>query len=75
MAERDLQPVKDRNRTKILIAAGWKYVDGYIFPCHKSGCPSPATQVANTVNHLKSVGAEYGMLWLDIETQDVCCVS
>merc|ERR1711924_7862 len=48
-------------------AAGIKYVDGYIFPCatcSKSG----GDQVRETVEHLKSEGAEFGMLWYDIET-------
>ncbi|KAE9549314.1 hypothetical protein FO519_007480 [Halicephalobus sp. NKZ332] len=48
-------------------ASGWKDVDGYIFPCLSSSCPSAKTQVANTVNELHAKGAQFGMLWLDIE--------
>ncbi|KAE9546249.1 hypothetical protein FO519_010539, partial [Halicephalobus sp. NKZ332] len=48
-------------------AAGWKDVDGYIFPCLSSSCPSAKTQVANTVNELHAKGAQFGMIWLDIE--------
>ncbi|CAJ0935189.1 unnamed protein product, partial [Mesorhabditis belari] len=48
-------------------AAGWAYADGYIFPCLKSSCAAPESQVEATVNKLKSEGAAYGMLWLDIE--------
>ncbi|CAI4232603.1 unnamed protein product [Auanema sp. JU1783] len=48
-------------------AAGWKWVDGYIFPCLHSTCAPPENQVRATVDRLKSEGAKYGMLWLDIE--------
>ena len=46
-------------------AAGVAYVDGYIFPCYS--CGDPAGQVKATVTGLRSAGAEFGMLWLDIE--------
>merc|ERR1711871_198318 len=46
-------------------AAGIQYVDAYIFPCFK--CGNPAGQVRDTVNTLKNQGADFGMLWLDIE--------
>jgi len=46
-------------------AAGIEYVDGYIFPCHS--CGNPGGQVRDTVNHLHSSGAKFGMLWFDIE--------
>ncbi|KHN81900.1 putative GH family 25 lysozyme 4 [Toxocara canis] len=48
-------------------AAGWKYVDGYIFPCLKSTCAPAANQVEATINKLRALGAQVGMLWMDIE--------
>ena len=48
-------------------AAGWQYVDGYIFPCLKSSCAPPENQIEATVNRLTAEGAQYGMLWLDLE--------
>ncbi|CAJ0935441.1 unnamed protein product, partial [Mesorhabditis belari] len=48
-------------------AAGWKDVDGYIFPCVRSTCDDAGTQVRNVVNQLNAEGAQFGMLWLDIE--------
>uniref|UniRef100_A0A914DMV7 Lysozyme n=1 Tax=Acrobeloides nanus TaxID=290746 RepID=A0A914DMV7_9BILA len=48
-------------------AAGWKWVDGYIFPSHRGGCGGGAAQMAAAVNNLRSKGAEIGQLWLDIE--------
>uniref|UniRef100_A0AC34R819 Lysozyme n=1 Tax=Panagrolaimus sp. JU765 TaxID=591449 RepID=A0AC34R819_9BILA len=48
-------------------AAGWEYVDGYIFPCLRSTCASAKAQVEATVNKLKAEGAKFGMIWLDIE--------
>ena len=51
-------------------AAGFPYVDGYVFPCHKSGCASPANQIAAAIDSIHSNGVKIGTLWLDIETQD-----
>uniref|UniRef100_A0A914V8I9 Lysozyme n=1 Tax=Plectus sambesii TaxID=2011161 RepID=A0A914V8I9_9BILA len=48
-------------------AAGWQYVDGYVFPCLQSHCGSGATQVAAAINRLNAEGAVIGMIWLDIE--------
>ncbi|CAJ0583131.1 unnamed protein product, partial [Mesorhabditis spiculigera] len=48
-------------------AAGWNDVDGYIFPCLRSGCAPPANQIEATVNKLNAEGAQFGMLWLDLE--------
>mmetsp|Transcript_42494 Transcript_42494/g.102344 ORF Transcript_42494/g.102344 Transcript_42494/m.102344 type:complete len:217 (+) Transcript_42494:52-702(+) len=47
-------------------AAGIKYVDGYVFPCVP--CANAAVQVRAAVDHLRSAGAVFGMLWYDIET-------
>jgi len=46
-------------------AGGMSYVDGYIYPC--LDCGNPAQQVIDTVNYLQQSGANYGMLWFDIE--------
>mmetsp|Transcript_42492 Transcript_42492/g.102337 ORF Transcript_42492/g.102337 Transcript_42492/m.102337 type:complete len:220 (+) Transcript_42492:54-713(+) len=46
-------------------AAGIQNVDGYIFPC--VSCGDAAGQVSATVDHLRSSGADFGMLWYDIE--------
>jgi len=46
-------------------AAGIAYVDAYIFPCVP--CGNPEGQIEATVSGLS--GANYGMLWLDIERQ------
>ncbi|EFC38524.1 predicted protein [Naegleria gruberi] len=51
----------DINRAK---AAGIKYVDIYIFPNINEDA---AAQVQNTVNFIKSNGATFGQIWLDIE--------
>ena len=45
--------------------AGIKNVDAYLFPCVP--CGDGAKQVRDTNDALKSAGANYGMLWLDIE--------
>jgi len=46
-------------------SAGIKYVDGYIFPCFP--CGDGASQVKTTKESLDAAGAEFGMLWYDIE--------
>uniref|UniRef100_A0A1I7Z041 Glycosyl hydrolase family 25 n=1 Tax=Steinernema glaseri TaxID=37863 RepID=A0A1I7Z041_9BILA len=51
-------------------AAGIPYVDGYIFPCHRSGCAPAKNQVEATINRLRSDNAKFGMIWMDIERQD-----
>lgn len=49
-------------------AAGIKYVDGYIFPCAPCNATKGAgAQVREAVEHLQDEGAEFGMLWYDIE--------
>ncbi|EGC32614.1 hypothetical protein DICPUDRAFT_81570 [Dictyostelium purpureum] len=45
--------------------AGVEYVDSYLFPC--SSCGNGAGQAVSLVNHLKDTGANFGMIWLDIE--------
>jgi len=47
-------------------AAGIAYVDAYMFPCAKCGA-SASTQVSDCVNNLRNNGANFGMLWFDIE--------
>uniref|UniRef100_A0AC34QA27 Lysozyme n=1 Tax=Panagrolaimus sp. JU765 TaxID=591449 RepID=A0AC34QA27_9BILA len=47
--------------------AGFSDVDGYIFPCLSSSCPSAASQVTSAINALKNAGATIGKLWLDVE--------
>lgn len=44
-------------------AAGFKYVDVYMFPCRGK---SASDQVSNLINNLGS--SQYGQIWLDIET-------
>ncbi|KAK6042803.1 hypothetical protein COOONC_19689 [Cooperia oncophora] len=56
------------NSVKGNVAAGLAHVDGYIFPCLSSSCPSASKQVSETVTALKNAGTTVGMLWLDIET-------
>ena len=50
-----------------LVSAGFSDVDGYIFPCLSSSCPSAAKQVTDAINGLKAQGATIGRLWLDVE--------
>lgn len=54
-----VQTVKDAR------AAGVKHVDGYIFPC--VSCGNASGQVREAKAALDAAGAEYGMLWYDIE--------
>jgi hypothetical protein len=44
-------------------AAGIPYVDVYMFPCRGK---SAADQVHDLINNMGS--ADYGMVWLDVET-------
>ena len=46
-------------------AAGFKYVDTYLFPCPAK---SASAQVQGTLSGLSQGGAHFGTLWLDIET-------
>ena len=46
-------------------AAGVPHVDAYLFPC--VSCGDPAGQVKGVVSDLAAKGADFGMLWLDIE--------
>ena len=58
----------DPNAAATIIAAneaGINHVDAYLFPCVP--CGDGAGQVKTTNDALKSAGANYGMLWLDIE--------
>uniref|UniRef100_A0AC35GRK8 Lysozyme n=1 Tax=Panagrolaimus sp. PS1159 TaxID=55785 RepID=A0AC35GRK8_9BILA len=50
--------------------AGWKYVDGYIFPCFKKSCGSAKDQVKATLDRLSKDNAKIGMLWLDVEVEN-----
>uniref|UniRef100_A0A0N5BFC8 Glycosyl hydrolase family 25 n=1 Tax=Strongyloides papillosus TaxID=174720 RepID=A0A0N5BFC8_STREA len=47
--------------------AGYKYVDGYLFPCTTSKCSSAKTQVKEAHKALTAAGAKIGTLWMDIE--------
>jgi len=53
------------NTVKNAWAGGMAHVDVYMFPCPT--CGNPAGQVQTAVNNLRSHGATFGMLWLDIE--------
>jgi len=46
-------------------AGGMAHVDAYLFPC--TSCGNAASQMDATVNLLRSNGATFGMIWLDIE--------
>lgn len=46
-------------------AAGFKFVDSYLFPCRAK---SASAQVQGTLSGLSQGGAHIGTLWLDIET-------
>ncbi|CAP26265.1 Protein CBR-LYS-6.2 [Caenorhabditis briggsae] len=48
-------------------AAGLTDVDGYIFPCPKTSCPSAANQVKAALDAVKAAGTHVSTLWLDIE--------
>ena len=51
------------NNIKNARAAGIQYVDVYMFPCRGK---SASDQVSDLINNLGS--SNYGMIWLDIET-------
>ncbi|VDK32239.1 unnamed protein product [Gongylonema pulchrum] len=51
----------------IIVLAGIKYVDGYIFPCLRKTCASAANQVQETIEKIREKRARIGMLWLDVE--------
>ncbi|CAI2351712.1 unnamed protein product [Caenorhabditis sp. 36 PRJEB53466] len=55
------------NNLKNAHAAGIATVDGYLFPCLASHCPSGALQVKETLNALTQHGTKVATLWLDIE--------
>lgn len=46
-------------------AGGVKYVDFYMFPCPT--CGGVAEQAKTAVNNMRNQGANFGMMWLDIE--------
>ncbi|KAM9978984.1 hypothetical protein ACTFIZ_000317 [Dictyostelium cf. discoideum] len=48
--------------------AGVEYVDTYLFPCFN--CGNPQDQGPALVNYLSGYNANYGMVWLDIESSD-----
>uniref|UniRef100_A0A914WP51 Lysozyme n=1 Tax=Plectus sambesii TaxID=2011161 RepID=A0A914WP51_9BILA len=55
------------NNVKAGRAAGWRDVDGYIYPSRRAGSPSATQQMKDTIDTLNSQGAVIGMIWLDIE--------
>ncbi|VDO88040.1 unnamed protein product [Haemonchus placei] len=59
---------KDFEDFEDFVAGGIANVDGYIFPCLSSSCPSASKQISEASTALKNAGAKVGMLWLDIET-------
>ncbi|EFP04686.1 hypothetical protein CRE_09874, partial [Caenorhabditis remanei] len=55
------------NNVKNARAAGLTDVDGYVFPCLSTSCPSAANQVKAALDALKNAGTKVSTLWLDIE--------
>ncbi|CAI5442494.1 unnamed protein product [Caenorhabditis angaria] len=55
------------NNVKHARAAGIEEVDGYLFPCIGSKCPSAANQVKTVSEKLSAEKTHINTLWLDIE--------
>ncbi|ULT95459.1 hypothetical protein L5515_011411 [Caenorhabditis briggsae] len=55
------------NNVKNARAAGLTDVDGYVFPCLSTSCPSAGNQVKAALDALKAAGTHVSTLWLDIE--------
>mmetsp|Transcript_61684 Transcript_61684/g.75633 ORF Transcript_61684/g.75633 Transcript_61684/m.75633 type:complete len:224 (-) Transcript_61684:18-689(-) len=46
---------------------GLNSTDVYFFPCTTTGRPTATEQMTYMINNLTNAGAQYGMIWLDIE--------
>ena len=62
--------VHDIQRAK---AAGFKYVDIYVFPDFARGVASAGGQIRSAVDYVHSNGQTFGMVWIDIEVRDSFC--